>query len=129
MAQVLFSMFLSKKDLHLNAVDLHCSSALAVDFEQVIVSVISFTVLFANQINDLCRVSSTCARGVILSGYFQCVGWWVWTGHCSSFIIFQYCLLQLDIGLFNFCCTWTLGFSCSIILRQWMLTLNKSVLI
>ena len=50
----------------IGVVCLHDPNALAVDCEQVIISVILLTVLFANQIIIFLHVSSTCAIGVIL---------------------------------------------------------------
>ena len=49
--------------------------SLAVGFEQVVISVVLFTVLFADQNNDLFNLSSTCAIRVVLIAESQRIDW------------------------------------------------------
>ena len=64
---------------------LYGPDAFAVDFEQVIISVISFSALFANGIK-ICSTSAAHPIGVILFEQSQRIGCWLLTGHCSDYL-------------------------------------------
>ena len=90
----------------------HCSSYLFPGY--------MFPALFANQIL-ICFMSAGHVSSVLSPLHLQYVGW-LWTGHCSDFIASGTVVnLTLICSMSAAAKVHTSGFSCSIILVQWLL--------